>query len=1047
MATHTQHTAEGYSTADILPVLNVDRDCIALDNGRYSTMLRLEGLGSNTLSTMEKAATVNGIGESLMTLDSAFSLVAHVRPRDLSPMITELGRRAQTERNPALQARIWDEQDLLLDLNDKHSLTRRDYFLTIAATEAERSGGIAPDESEQSVGHMVKQRMADVFGIEAGRATKEPGGFTRAHSHSVPPNIAEALRFRAGSVANLFGKMRMAAQPMTTDETISALGEMLGNPAEIYSATHADARTRLASGAWHETAHNLRQGERLTACLYVTGYPRSLPFGALFELVRMRDIHMTVALQAKPLDTIKVLDRLRSRQEILMVTQATSDRRISDIGRNVRMAQLRELNEELERGTERLFSVGLRVAIHATSRAGLHLALRRVQAQLAGMGYSTALATHNQRRAFLSCLPLGVDYLAQDRVIGGHTVHPNVTSKALACLLPNCIVDFTQDKGILIGVSESDGGLILYNRWSKNIQSPHSFFIASTGGGKTVSIEIELVRELIADPELVCFAIDPQGFMGALAQVVGGEVIRLGPNSKHRINMFDLYSFDAQGEKIAKRLDFLYPMISLMVRTDLTQSDRSALNVAVKGVYDHFENGTSIIHTLYHSFSLNPRYAALRARLNDTTDSDNTRTPGIMSRLTDIYREMHARHHIPTVGKVAGSMTPTGYRRPVCYLKNNRWWYAGAGETDEPFEAAQARALVETALSDARVGIAENRREEIVGALAEAYRASKRTDFATLRSTTPAVRERFDELATSGAQTEAIRAVWAALDAQNKRLGAPAVWYPDPTWFKNLVADFEQLIEEREIFAGLDDAARAMAIRDAFVELKRGMPILSDLLPLLAAEGRVSPSALMLVNNLSQYVDPDTFGPMFNGFTNINLDSRCIVFDTRDLGDDEMRLTETFKALKFIWDKVRSQRKKYICVVDELGYQLESGYSDVANFNAMLYMRGRAFGLSMIGVVQNLMTLTGIRAARLCLQNSGRKVLLHNEEEALPDIRATLGLTEGECEYILNAAEGESLQLISRKKTKTRLEAQYTLSSQQLAAFDTRVKDDEQEAA
>ena len=226
------------------------------------------------------------------------------------------------------------------------------------------------------------------------------------------------------------------------------------------------------------------------------------------------------------------------------------------------------------------------------------------------------------------------------------------------------------------------------------------------------------------------------------------------------------------------------------------------------------------------------------------------------------------------------------------------------------------------------------------------------------------------------------------------------------------------------------------------MELKRGQPILSDLLPLLAAEGRLTAGALELVNNLGQFVDPDLYGTMFNGFTNVDLNSRFILFDTNQLGDNDLRTCRTFQTLNFIWARVRSQRKKYICVVDELGYQLESNFADVATFTQTLYMRGRAFGLSMVGVVQNLISLTGNRAATICLQNSGRKVLLHAEENAIPGLQREFSLSEGEANILMNAEEGESIQLISRKKAKTRLYVKYALSKAQLKAFDTRVKDE-----
>ena len=129
---------------------------------------------------------------------------------------------------------------------------------------------------------------------------------------------------------------------------------------------------------------------------------------------------------------------------------------------------------------------------------------------------SAAPAATNAGRSSPACR-LGVDYLGQDKIAGRRTVHPTVTATNLACLFLNCIVDFTQDNGIVLGVSEADGSLILYTTAGReNIQSPHSFLCGLNRRRQDrQSIEIELLREMLLHPDLMCFAIDPQGFMAA----------------------------------------------------------------------------------------------------------------------------------------------------------------------------------------------------------------------------------------------------------------------------------------------------------------------------------------------------------------------------------------------------------------------------------------------------------------------------------------------------------------------------------------------------
>ena len=86
------------------------------------------------------------------------------------------------------------------------------------------------------------------------------------------------------------------------------------------------------------------------ACLYVTTYPPRVPLGALFELIRMRDVTMTVALQVTPLDNTKIARQLRTREEVLITLAKTSNRQAGDVGRAQRMADLaRSAREDGER--------------------------------------------------------------------------------------------------------------------------------------------------------------------------------------------------------------------------------------------------------------------------------------------------------------------------------------------------------------------------------------------------------------------------------------------------------------------------------------------------------------------------------------------------------------------------------------------------------------------------------------------------------------------------------------------------------------------------
>jgi hypothetical protein len=262
----------------------------------------------------------------------------------------------------------------------------------------------------------------------------------------------------------------------------------------------------------------------------------------------------------------------------------------------------------------------------------------------------------------------------------------------------------------------------------------------------------------------------------------------------------------------------------------------------------------------------------------------------------------------------------------------------------------------------------------------------------------------------------------------NQNLKPALVWHPDPAWFNQLASEFTNLVQEEGIFDSLDLTALSSAIRDSFVELKLGMPILSDLFPFLAAEG-----ALNLVSNLEQYVDPEVFGKLFNGYTNVALDRRFISFNVKDLGEELLRPIRIFQTINFTWGMVRAIRRPRMFCVDEFGLLVQN-FSDVGNYVRDLFMRGRAFYLSMTAVVQNVTSLLDYQAALQCVENADRVILMRQQKTAIHRLKAHFELTDGQVYTLLGAEAGEALELIEGRW----LHVRYSIAPQHLKAFDTR---------
>jgi hypothetical protein len=205
------------------------------------------------------------------------------------------------------------------------------------------------------------------------------------------------------------------------------------------------------------------------------------------------------------------------------------------------------------------------------------------------------------------------------------------------------------------------------------------------------------------------------------------------------------------------------------------------------------------------------------------------------------------------------------------------------------------------------------------------------------------------------------------------------------------------------------------------------MPVLSDLLPFLAAE-RLN----VLVESLENFVSPSGYGAMFNGFTNVRLDKRLIVFNVLDLDRDDLRAIRMFQVIDYTWSLAKAVKRPRLFIADEFG--LLCKHQDVGNYISNLFRRGRAFFLSMTAIVQNITNLLDYEAGLVCLELSERVVLMRQTEIAIERLRERFRLTGGHVNYLLRARNGECLQIIDGRRVRVK----YDVPDLHLPFYDTR---------
>lgn len=166
-----------------------------------------------------------------------------------------------------------------------------------------------------------------------------------------------------------------------------------------------------------------------------------------------------------------------------------------------------------------------------------------------------------------------------------------------------------------------------------------------------------------------------------------------------------------------------------------------------------------------------------------------------------------------------------------------------------------------------------------------------------------------------------------------------------------------------------------------------------------------------------------TFSDFFNQPTNITIDNPFTVFGIRDI-EDELRPVAMFIIMRYIWNKVRSELKKRILVVDEAWWIMQS--EDGASFLYGLCKRGRKYWLGITTISQDVNDFMKSAYGQPIITNSALQILMKQSSATIDVVQKTFNLTDREKYLLLEAEVGEGIFFAGQKHVATRSIASYT---------------------
>jgi len=195
-------------------------------------------------------------------------------------------------------------------------------------------------------------------------------------------------------------------------------------------------------------------------------------------------------------------------------------------------------------------------------------------------------------------------------------------------------------------------------------------------------------------------------------------------------------------------------------------------------------------------------------------------------------------------------------------------------------------------------------------------------------------------------------------------------------------------------------------------------PLLSDFeLVLAGMEGGDS-----LVQRLSKYTR-GTWAGFINKPSNIDIDSKFIVFSLRDM-EDELKPVAMYIVTHYIWNAIRKNLRKRLLVIDEAWWMMKS--EDTASFLLGLAKRGRKYYLGLSTITQDVDDFLKSPYGLPIITNSSIQMLLKQSPSSIDRVQKVFNLTDEEKYLLLESDVGEGIFFVGLKHVALKVIASYT---------------------
>ncbi len=317
----------------------------------------------------------------------------------------------------------------------------------------------------------------------------------------------------------------------------------------------------------------IKIGSNYYRTLFVIGYPRFVGANWLAPLINF-DHTLQISMFHYPVQSKDILDNLRRKIGEMEATINSDMQKGKVIDPSVQVAldDALQLQDQLVKGAERFFQFGLYVTIPSETMEELDTISKQVESMLGSLIIISKPATLLQEQAFVTTMPLGLDRINVTR---------NMDTTSLATTFPFTSSELTANEGIVYGINEHNGSLIIFDRFT--MENANAVIFAKSGAGKSYMVKLEALRSLMFGTEII--AIDPENEYKTLCETIGGEYINFSLNSGAIINPFDLSGiYEEEENELGLKILSLHTLFRIIMG-QLSPSEDALLDRALINTY------------------------------------------------------------------------------------------------------------------------------------------------------------------------------------------------------------------------------------------------------------------------------------------------------------------------------------------------------------------------------------------------------------------------------------------------------------------------------